>query len=114
MITLRIIALTAAALLTTAGCSMKPKLVGSWNGKGTIAERPFEFSSMTLASDGTYTAIAKYADTERALTGHWKIENDVLFLDGGTRSYQFAFEGDNKVMFTDTAINETIKMSRVE
>ena len=93
---------------------MKSELVGSWKGKGTIAERPFEFSSMTLAPDGTYTAVARYADTERALTGRWCIEKDVLSLDEGTRTYRFTFDGNNRVMFTDTAMNETIEMSRVK
>ncbi len=114
MNTPRILAMMAAILLTASGCSMKSDLVGSWKGKGTIAERPFEFSSMTLAPDGTYTAVAKYADTERALTGRWSIEGDVLSLDGGTRTYRFVFEGKNRVMFTDTAMDETIEMGRVK
>ena len=113
MNTPRILAMMAAILLTATGCSMKSDLVGSWKGKGTIAERPFEFSSMTLAPDGTYTAVARYAH-RTMLTGRWSIEGDVLFLDEGTRTYRFVFEGKNRVMFTDTAMDETIEMGRVK
>ncbi len=101
-------------LMITAGCTGKSDLVGSWKGEGTIAERPFEFSSMTLAPDGTYTAVASYADTERALTGHWTTNGDTLSLDEGNRRYEYTFDGKNKVIFTDAALNEKIQMERVQ
>ncbi|MBG83166.1 MAG: hypothetical protein CMJ40_01320 [Phycisphaerae bacterium] len=106
--------LSILALLMTTGCSVKDTLVGSWTGQGTVAERPFEFSSMTLAPDGTYTAVARYADTERALTGHWTARGGVLSLDEGKRRYEYAFKGTNKIVFTDSALNEKIQMERVQ
>ena len=114
MTRLRIGTLTILTLLITAGCNGKSNLVGSWKGEGTIAERPFEFSSMTLAPDGTYTAVARYADAERALTGHWTTDGDMLTLDEGKRRYEFTFQGKNKIVFTDSALKEKIEMKRVQ
>lgn len=114
MTCLRIGILFILALLIMTGCSGKSNLVGSWKGEGTIAERPFEFSSMTLAPDGTYTAVATYADTERALTGRWTTDGDMLSLDEGKRRYEFTFQGKNKIVFTDIELNDKIVMERVQ
>ncbi|MEE2906898.1 MAG: hypothetical protein VX527_03605 [Planctomycetota bacterium] len=106
--------LLLALVMCVPGCSSaNSTLVGSWEGKGTIEEQPFQFTSMTFAPDGTYTAIARYSNAERFMTGHWKTINKTLSLDQGTRTYAYKFKDESKILFTDTHRDETLQLNRV-
>ena len=102
-------ALAISTLVFSAGCASN-SLVGTWQGRGDAAERPFTFGSVTFAPDGTYTAEAKYGEKTRVQTGRYVVTTDGLVLDG-TRTYDLDFEGDT-VAFTDPTSGNSMVLDR--
>ena len=108
---------TTATLLVTlsllAGCASSG-VSGTWQGRGSTAERPFSFGSVTFAPDGTYTAEAKYGDTTRAVSGTWSITGDTMMLYGepfGERTYTVKHQKDTLV-FTDPKSGGSMTLDR--
>lgn len=97
------------AIAMTTGC--QNKLVGSWEGSGQPSDAPLQFTSMTFAPDGTFTAEAAYADSVRAVTGTWSSKNNMLELEGG-RTYGYAIKND-QITFEDPGSGHEITLQRV-
>lgn len=103
-------ALAISALVLSAGCASN-SLVGTWQGRGDAAERPFTFGSVTFAPDGTYTAEAKYGDKTRVQTGHYNEEVGTVTLEDVNRTYDLDFDRD-AVVFTDPATGKSMTLDR--
>ena len=87
------------------------KLVGSWEGSGQPSDAPLQFTSMTFAPDGTFTAEAAYADSVRAVTGTWSTKNNMLELEGG-RKYGYSIKNDH-ITFEDPGTGQELTLQRV-
>ncbi|MCH2161946.1 MAG: hypothetical protein MK085_08750 [Phycisphaerales bacterium] len=106
----KIFILATSTLVLLAGCSSN-SLVGTWQGRGDTAERPFTFGSVTFAPDGTYTAEAKYGDTTRVQTGRYTEQPGTVTLDDVERTYDLDFEQD-AVIFTDPGTGKSMTLDR--
>ena len=107
--TLLMISLTC---LLTAGCATN--ISGTWQGRGSMAERPFSFGAVTFAPDGTYTAEAKYGDTVRAVSGTYTVTGDKIILFGepfGERNYTLS-KNDDALVFTDSSSGNSMTLDR--
>ena len=100
----------AALSLLFTGCASN-SLVGTWQGRGDTAERPFTFGSVTFAPDGTYTAEAKYGEKTRVQTGRYSETSDSVTLDDVKRSYDLSFDKD-AVVFTDPSSGKSMTLDR--
>ena len=106
----RSLALPATLLL--ACCAQAPSsLVGTWEGRGDTAERPFTFGTVTFAPDGTYTAEAKYGEKIRVQTGRYTETASTVTLKDVDRSYDLTFSGDT-VVFTDPVTGKAMTLDR--
>ena len=101
---------TAALSLLLTGCASN-SLVGTWQGRGDTAERPFTFGSVTFAPDGTYTAEAKYGEKTRVQTGRYTETKDAVTLNDVNRSYDLDFN-NGVVVFTDPSTGKSMTLDR--
>ena len=106
-----ILFLTLTSLsLFFAGCASN-SLVGTWQGRGDAAERPFTFGSVTFAPDGTYTAEAKYGEKTRVQTGRYTETKNAVTLNDVKRSYNLDFK-NSEVVFTDPSTGKSMTLDR--
>ena len=104
--------LLATTILISTGCATS--ISGTWQGRDSTTDRPFSFGAVTFASDGTYTAEAKYGDTIRAVSGTYSISGDMIMLYGepfGERSYRLDRTND-ALVFTDTKTDGSMTLDR--
>ena len=102
--------LATIAFVFASGCASN-SLVGTWQGRGDSAERPFTFGSVTFAPDGTYTAEAKYGEKTRVQTGHYDERSGTVTLEDVDRTYDLSFESD-AVVFTDPVSGKSMTLDR--
>ena len=97
------------ATLSVAGCMSG--IGGTWTAQGP-SEGPISFGSMTLASDGTFTAEAKYDNQTRVMTGYYEFDGEMIVFEasGQTRSYHAIVHGDTLVISHE---GRTVMMKRM-
>ncbi len=97
------------ATLSAGGCMSG--IGGTWTAQGQ-SDGPISFGSMTLASDGTFTAEAKYGDQTRVMTGYYEFDGEMIVFEasGETRSYHAIVHRDTLVISHQ---GRTIMMKRL-
>lgn len=98
-----------STLLFAAGCH---SIAGTWKVEPGQAAGSIAFGTMTLASDGTFTAEAKYDGETRVVSGHYyRSKGEITFeANGKVRNYGAHLVDDE---LTITHENKSVKMRRV-
>lgn len=117
-----------AGVFATAGCDSFERddddakyedspLVGTWRGRETNEQTPFQFASITFAPDGTYTAQMKYNGNTVADSGGWQLAGDTLTVGGEDaskrRTYTVKPQGD-ELAVTDPQSKMTVTLDRLK
>ncbi len=107
-----ILGMTVLAL-GLAGCNSSG-VVGTWNGRGSNANAPFSFGSVSFVGDQTFTAEARYGGNTRVQSGTWSTAGDKLDLKSGDskREYTYKLEG-NALRVTDPKSGHSIVLDRM-
>lgn len=104
-----------ATLLTVVlgGCASSG-VVGTWKGRGSEAQSPFTFGSVSFVGDKTFTAEARYSGDVRVQSGTWSTKGDQLMLtaDKTQRNYTFKVH-DNSLVVTDPKSGNSITLDRI-
>jgi hypothetical protein len=99
------------AMMLTACAS---PIAGTWQGRAVTDDRKFSFGSVTFAGDGTYTAEAKYSESNRAVSGTWSMSGDTMIMYGepfGERTYTVE-ETKGTLIFTDPTSGKSMTLDR--
>ncbi len=104
---------TAALALSTlfvTGC--QPTISGTWNAAPNQTAGKMTFGAMTLASDGTFTAEAKYDDKSEVMSGYYTFTGDKLTFEAGgqKRVYDAKLTGN---CLSVTHKGKTVKMCKL-
>lgn len=94
------------------GCAHS--VVGTWKARGTNAQAPFTFGSVSFVGDKTFTAEARYSGDVRVQSGTWSTKGDRLMLnaDQTERQYTFSVRGGSLVV-TDPKTGHSITLDRI-
>jgi len=109
----RVVASLFLLALGLGGCSSSG-VVGTWTGRGSGANAPFSFGSVSFVGDNTFTAEARYGGNTRVQSGTWAAEGENLHLTSGNtkRDYTYKLEG-NALTVTDPKSKHAITLDRI-
>ncbi|MFO0830190.1 MAG: lipocalin family protein [Phycisphaerales bacterium] len=97
-----------------AGCATS-SVTGTWTGRGTSKDTPFNFGNVSFVGDGTFTAEAQYDGKSRVQSGTWSTKGNELDLRAAdaSRVYTFALKG-NELTVTDPKSGRSLTLDRLK
>ncbi len=101
---------TICGLTLVAGCS---GIAGTWTADAS-SETTSPIANVTFAENGTFTANADYGGgRSHVISGHYTAKDGQLELDmqGQTRSYEYAVDGDT---LTITHMDQPARLNRMK
>lgn len=103
----------ALVTLVLGGCS-GPGIVGTWNGRGSAANAPFTFGSVSFVGDKTFTAESRYPNNVRVQSGTWATKGDKLMLNADKTERQYTYKvNQSELVVTDPKSGHSITLDRM-
>ena len=101
------------ALVALCACSHEARLVGTWQGDGTLdvsaTEAPYEFATeMVFSSDGTVVITVDGYETQYG----YHATDDTLTLNGGDMSYGILYSLSHRTLTIYTGGNKVLRFSQ--